>query len=104
MTPTYACQRLEESPMESIFLIAGIWLFISVVAAIIAYHLDISIALVEICIGVAAAAVADHFFGKGSLGGSQEWLRFLASAGAVLLTFLAGAELDPVVIRTKIKE
>jgi glutathione-regulated potassium-efflux system ancillary protein KefC len=90
--------------MESIFLIAGIWLGISVVAAIIAYHLDISIALVEICLGVAAAAIADHFFGTGSLGSNQEWLRFLASAAAVLLTFLAGAELDPVVIRTKIKE
>jgi Kef-type K+ transport system membrane component KefB len=90
--------------MESIFFIAGIWLFISVVAAIIAYHLDISIALVEICLGVAAAAMADHFFGQGSLGSSQQWLQFLASAAAVLLTFLAGAELDPVVISTKIKE
>jgi Kef-type K+ transport system membrane component KefB len=90
--------------MESIFFIAGIWLVISVVAAVIAYHLDISIALVEICLGVAAAAVADHFFGQGSLGGSQQWLQFLASAAAVLLTFLAGAELDPVVIRTKLKE
>ena len=29
---------------------------------------------------------------------------FLASSGAVLLTFLAGAELDPVVLRTKLKE
>ena len=90
--------------MESIFLVAGVWLLIAVVAAIIAYHLDISIALVEICIGIVAAAVADHFFGKGSLGGSQPWLQFLASMGAVLLTFLAGAELDPVVIRTKLKE
>ncbi len=90
--------------MEPIFLLACIWLAISVVAAIVAYHLDISIALVEICLGVAAAAVADHFFGKGSFGGSQEWLVFLASAGAVLLTFLAGAELDPVVIRTKLRE
>jgi glutathione-regulated potassium-efflux system ancillary protein KefC len=90
--------------MESIFFLAGIYLCISVVAAIVAYHLDISIALVEICLGVAAAAVADHFFGKGSLGGGQQWLQFLASAGAVLLTFLAGAELDPSVIRTKMKE
>jgi glutathione-regulated potassium-efflux system ancillary protein KefC len=90
--------------MESIFFIAGIWLCISIIAAIVAYHLDISIALVEICIGVATAAVADHFFGKGSLGSDQPWLKFLASAGAVLLTFLAGAELDPVVIRTKLKE
>ena len=90
--------------MESIFFIAAIWLFISVIAAIIAYHLDISIALVEICLGVGAAAVADHFFGKGSLGSSQQWLQFLASSAAVLLTFLAGAELDPIVMRSKIKE
>ncbi len=82
----------------------GVWLCISVIAAIISYHLDISIALVEICLGVVAAAVADHFFGKGSLGAGQQWLQFLASAGAVLLTFLAGAELDPVVMRTKIRE
>jgi len=90
--------------MEPVFFIAAIYLLISVIAAIVAYHLDISIALVEICLGVAAAAVADRFFGQGSLGSSQQWLVFLASAGAVLLTFLAGAELDPVVMRTKLKE
>jgi Kef-type K+ transport system membrane component KefB len=39
-----------------------------------------------------------------ALGTNQEWLRFLASSGAVLLTFLAGAELEPQVIRTKWKE
>jgi glutathione-regulated potassium-efflux system ancillary protein KefC len=48
--------------------------------------------------------MADHLFGKGSLGSEQQWLKFLASAAAVLLTFLAGAELDPVVIRTKLTE
>jgi len=90
--------------MESVFTIAAIWLFLAVIGAIVAYHLDISIALVEIVLGVAAAAVADRFFGTGSLGGSQQWLQFLASSAAVLLTFLAGAELDPAVIRTKIKE
>ncbi len=90
--------------MEPIFVLAGIWPLIAVVAAIIAYHLDISIALVEIIIGVAAGAVADHFFGKDSLGSTQPWLQFLASIGAVLLTFLAGAELDPAVMRTKLKE
>jgi glutathione-regulated potassium-efflux system ancillary protein KefC len=90
--------------MISMFVIAAVWLLIAVVAAIIAYHLDISIALVEIILGVAAAAIADHFFGAGSLGSGQPWLQFLASAGAVLLTFLAGAELDPVVMRTKLAE
>jgi len=90
--------------MEPLFFIAALWLALAVIAAIVAYHLDISIALVEICVGIAAGAVADHFFGKGSLGSGQQWLQFLASVGAVLLTFLAGAELDPAVMRKKAKE
>lgn len=90
--------------MGPVFLTAALWLGIAVIAAIIAYHLDVSIALVEICLGIAAAALADRFFGKGSLGADQEWLKLLASAGAVMLTFLAGAELDPAVMRTKVAE
>jgi glutathione-regulated potassium-efflux system ancillary protein KefC len=90
--------------MEQIYTIASLWLGLAIVSAIIAYHLRISIALVEICVGVAAATAAAAF-GKGEmLGANLEWLRFLASSGAVLLTFLAGAELDPAVLRTKIKE
>jgi Kef-type K+ transport system membrane component KefB len=90
--------------MEQIYTIAGLWLALAVLSAVIAYHLRISIALVEICVGVAAAAVAAAFGLGDALGANQEWLRFLASAGAVVLTFLAGAELDPVVLRTKLKE
>ena len=90
--------------MEQIFIIASIWLGLAVLSTIIAYHLKISIALIEICVGVAAAALADHFFGKDILGSNLEWLRFLAATGAVLLTFLAGAELDPKVISSKKKE
>lgn len=90
--------------MEQLYTIASLWLGLAVLSAIIAYHFRISIALVEICVGVATAAVA-AFFGKTeALGSNMEWLRFLASAGAVLLTFLAGAELDPDVMRTKLKE
>ena len=90
--------------MENIFSTAAIWLGLAVISTIIAYHLKISIALIEICIGVAAAAVASHFFGANALGSNLEWLRFLAATGAVLLTFLAGAELDPKVISAKKKE
>ncbi len=90
--------------MEHIFTLATLWLALAVLAAILAYHLRISIALVEICVGVLAAAVADSL-GKGDiLGSTEEWLRFLASSGAVLLTFLAGAELEPAVMRLKLKE
>jgi glutathione-regulated potassium-efflux system ancillary protein KefC len=90
--------------MEQIFIIASLWLGLAVISAIIAYHLRISIALVEICVGVITAAVAASLGKTESLGSNQEWLRFLASSGAVLLTFLAGAELEPEVIRRKLKE
>jgi len=90
--------------MEHIFTIAAFWLGLAVISAIIAYHLKISIALVEICVGVITAAVAGHFGKFELLGSTSEWLRFLASSGAVLLTFLAGAELEPEVLQKKLKE
>ncbi|MGQ9553221.1 MAG: cation:proton antiporter [Anaerolineae bacterium] len=90
--------------MGQIFTIASLWLALAVISAVIAYHLRISIALVEICVGVVTAAVAASFGKTEALGANQEWLRFLASSGAVLLTFLAGAELEPDAMRTKLRE
>jgi len=90
--------------MEQIYAIATLWLGLAVFSAILAHHLRISIALVEICVGVIVANIANHLFGPDAFGSNLEWLRFLASTGAILLTFLAGAELDPKVIRTKWKE
>ncbi|MCU0558168.1 MAG: cation:proton antiporter [Desulfobacterales bacterium] len=90
--------------MEQFFAIAAVWLSLAVFSSVVAYHLRISIALIEICVGVAAAAVATYLGMFEALGANEEWLRFLASSGAVLLTFLAGAELEPEVIRKKWKE
>ena len=90
--------------MQQLFTIATLWLAMAVVAAVIANRLRVAIALVEICVGVAAAALATHFGWFDRLGSDQQWLQFLASTGAVLLTFLAGAELDPAVIRAKLTE
>ena len=90
--------------MEHLYTIASLWLGLAVLSAVLAYHFRVSIALVEICVGVAAGAVAGAFSRADALGSDLEWLRFLASSGAILLTFLAGAELDPDVIRTKVKE
>jgi Kef-type K+ transport system membrane component KefB len=90
--------------MENIFSIASLWLGLAVISAVVAYHLRVSIALVEICVGVIAAAIAGYFGKAEDLGSNLEWLRFLAASGAVLLTFLAGAELEPKVIRKKLKE
>jgi glutathione-regulated potassium-efflux system ancillary protein KefC len=90
--------------MEPIFITASLWLALAVVSALIASSLGLSIALVEICVGV-GAATAIGFFGLGDvLDANSEWVRFLAASGAVVLTFLAGAELDPDVVRTKLTE
>ena len=90
--------------MEHAFTIAALWLLLAVLSALLASALRLSIALVEICVGVAAAAVLGAFEASEFLAANSDWLRFLAAVGAVLLTFLAGAELDPDVMRTKLTE
>jgi len=90
--------------MEQIYATAALWMGLALIATFLASRLRISTALMEILVGIVAAAVATRFIGSDALGADQEWLRFLASAGAVLLTFLAGAELEPAVMRAKWKE
>lgn len=90
--------------MEHMLSLASVWLGLAVFSAILAYHLKISIALVEICVGVAAAAFANHLWMLQQFESNEEWLKFLASSGSILLTFLAGAELESDVIKHKIKE
>jgi Kef-type K+ transport system membrane component KefB len=48
--------------------------------------------------------VAVAYFAQGGLLGNTPWITFLAGTGAIVLTFLAGAELDPVVFKTKWRE
>ena len=90
--------------MEPIFITATLWLALAVVSALVASSLRVSIALVEICVGVGAAAATGSFGLGDVLAVNSEWVRFLAASGAVVLTFLAGAELDPDVIKTKLTE
>lgn len=87
--------------MEHILAIAALWLALAVLSTIIANQLKVSSALVEICVGIAAAALLSPLLGDRGLGSQEEWLRFIAGSGAILLTFLAGAELDPAVLRSK---
>jgi glutathione-regulated potassium-efflux system ancillary protein KefC len=90
--------------MEQLFTIAALWLALALLSTLLAAQLRLSIALVEICVGVGMAAGAGWFNLDESLALNSEWVRFLASAGAVVLTFLAGTELDPDVIRIKLAE
>ncbi|QLH54019.1 MAG: Na+/H+ antiporter [Candidatus Kapaibacterium sp.] len=90
--------------MLEIYFIATIWLALAILATIFANHFKISMALMEICIGAIASYVATYFFGSDLLKADSEWLKFIAGSGAIILTFLAGAELDPASLKAKLKE
>jgi Kef-type K+ transport system membrane component KefB len=90
--------------MDQTFAIAALWLGLALIATFLGTRLKISNALMEITVGVAAGAVAAHFVGPEALGAKLPWLTFVASTGAVMLTFLAGAELDPGTMRARWKE
>ncbi len=90
--------------MLELYTIATAWLALAVLSTILANRLKISMALMEICIGAVAGYIAARWFDQEILKPNSEWIRFLAGSGAVLLTFLAGAELDPVSIKAKARE
>lgn len=95
---------LKEDSMLDMFTIATVWLGLAVLSTLLANRLKISMALMEICVGALAGYLASSFFDPDILKPNAEWMKFIAGSGAVLLTFLAGAELDPVSVRKKIKE
>jgi glutathione-regulated potassium-efflux system ancillary protein KefC len=90
--------------VTEMFALAAAWLALAILATILAARLKISMALTEICVGMAAGFACERWLGPDVLGTDESWLRFLAASGAVLLTFLAGAELEPSVLRGKAKE
>lgn len=90
--------------MFDAYLTAAIWLGLAIVATILASRLKISMALMEIMVGALAGYLVVRYFGESVLSPNADWLRFVAGAGAILLTFLAGAELDPQSLRAKLKE
>jgi len=90
--------------MAETWILAATWMGVAVVAVLAARLLKISTALSEILFGVLAGALLAPLLGIDGFGSKTPWIVFLAGAGAVVLTFLAGAELDPDVFRLKWKE
>src|SRR6266702_7241390 len=84
--------------------LAALWLGLALVATLFALWFRVSTALTEIIVGTLAQLILGSLFGSDVLGGNKSWAKFLAGAGAIVLTFLAGAELDPVVFRRNWKE
>jgi Kef-type K+ transport system membrane component KefB len=73
--------------IQNVWFAAAAWMGLAFIASVISIRIGVSVALLEIAAGVIA----------GNLLGFQptEWINFLATFGAGLLTFLAGAEIDP---------
>lgn len=90
--------------MENVWFAAALWIGLALVATLLAIWLKISTALTEILVGTATAFILSMVARGDLLNPKAPWLVFLAGAGAILLTFLAGAELDPAVFRRKWKE
>lgn len=81
------------------------WFVLAIIADFASIRLKISVALLEIVVGMLAAFFISFYLPSfKNLGADQNWIVFLASTGAVLLTFLAGAELDPAVVKADWKK
>jgi glutathione-regulated potassium-efflux system ancillary protein KefC len=78
---------------------ASLWLGLALLASLLSLWLRVATALSEIVVGTIAQLIIGAALGGALLAGDATWIKFLAGAGAILLTFLAGAELDPVVFR-----
>ena len=102
--------------LNNVWFIACIWMGLALIASLISIRTGISVALIEIVVGLVAGNLAVGFEGgtlqvglaaAQSSGGqlhhvlqSTEWTNFLALLGSGVLTFLAGAEIDPQSLKT----
>jgi Kef-type K+ transport system membrane component KefB len=79
----------------NIYYVAAIWVGMALLASVVSIRIAVPVALVEILIGALAGnipGIAPHI-------SQPEFVTFLASVGSLVLTFLAGAEIDPVSLR-----
>jgi len=77
--------------MENVWFTSAIWIGLALLASLISIRIALSVALIEIILG----AVAGNFVNLAL----TPWVNYLAGVGAILLTFLAGAEIDYAVVR-----
>lgn len=77
--------------MDNIWFQAALWIALALASSVLSIWITISVALVEIIVG----AVAGNAIGLPL----NAWINFVAGFGAILLTFLAGTEIDPKVVK-----
>jgi Kef-type K+ transport system membrane component KefB len=77
--------------MDNIWFQSALWMALALVAALASLWITISAALFEIVIG----AIAGNTVGLPL----TPWINYIAGFGAVVLTFLAGTDIDPHVVK-----
>src|SRR5437667_864709 len=77
--------------IDNMWLASALWIGLALASALISIRLALSVALIEIVVG----ALGGNIIGLPL----APWVNYLAGFGAILLTFLAGAEIDPTVVR-----
>jgi Kef-type K+ transport system membrane component KefB len=82
---------MEEDAVENVWLITALWIGLALAASVLSVRLAISVALTEIVVGAVAGNLIHLQL--------TDWVNWLAGFGAILLTFLAGVELDYAVVR-----
>lgn len=85
--------------MENLWLTAAIWVALALAAGMLAKRTGVSVALIEIVVG----SIAGNFLGVAPTS-KAEWITFMAGFGSILLTFMAGAEIEPRVLKKYLKE
>jgi len=74
--------------------LAAVLATVVLIASVISVELGMTVALLELTLGVAAGNLF-HLQ-------AQEWLDFVAKFGSIVLTFLAGMEVDPAYMRRRL--
>lgn len=90
--------------MTTIYLVAAFWFLSALISTIIANRLKISNALMEIIIGAGIGFIAFKTGFTNRLALDADWMKFIAGVAAIMLTFLAGSELNPDSLKSKFKE
>jgi Kef-type K+ transport system membrane component KefB len=93
--------------VESSWGIAAVWMGLALLASFLSIRFRLSVALVEILVGIAAGNLAlllNHYQLIPWKLQANEWIAFLAGFGSILLTFMAGVEIEPTVLRKFLRE
>src|ERR1035437_9719122 len=77
--------------MDNIWFTSALWIALALASALISIRIALSVALIVIVMG----ALGGNIIGMAL----TPWINCLAGFGAILLTFLAGAEVDMALVR-----